>query len=111
MMKIEVYAFKVFDLGTAVNKYVVSMLYFVFYKCQVATPLLCPGCRGWFNEQESAKTHILIPVDGVNLTSIPSKKPNSPKLPAAFSKLEEKGTLAPSYLLAPFESGTAIGAP
>lgn len=60
---------------------------------------------------EPLKTHILIPVDGVNLASIPSKKPHSPKLPAAFSELEENGTLAPSYLLAPFESGTAIGAP
>ena len=60
---------------------------------------------------EPVKTHVLVPVDGINLASIPSKKFFIPKATTTFSELEETGTLAPSFILSPFESGTAIGAP
>ena len=60
---------------------------------------------------EPLKTHIIPPIDGLYFSSTPANKHELPTVPTHKTHAFTSGTLAPSYILSPFESGTAIGAP
>ena len=59
---------------------------------------------------EGTKAHTILPNYGLTL-SYTSEKFDTPQVSFSYGQAKQSATHAPSYLIAPFESGIAIGAP